>query len=486
MARANDNNRVAAALNYLREHRQFFEFDDQERVVKVGVSDVANPDEIAVHIGNLRDLQELTFYRTGLTDCALSHLANLVSLKRLSIDGSGFTSCGLAHLGGMTQLEYLYIGDARGLDRAGLACIARVPSVRELALRGGRFCDADLESLSTLVNLEELRLSENDEIHGTFCKYLIGFSQLRHLSIGELGGQVTDEGLASIAELLSLNKLYLTGPFTNTGLRHLFALQNLTTLAIDSENVTAEGIAVVAELPKLDCLHLDVPRLTDDGIAALLRCSALEEMTLTRSALSDCGLQQLRDSLPKCGVHDIERDQCQPQPEDDANAARPKLDSSTPFETLLAKASDFDLVNGTFVKIGARYHHWVDASQYTPEERVIMLVWHSAGIIGNGGFEYLFAGEFPGDLDFHITAEAYRIAGIDRSYEAFQTAFSLFPNGIVPRDPQERSRLYEMANKSVREGLNRKVWHDDRVLSKKLAECIRANAPHLGNLDAAP
>ncbi len=62
---ADDTTRVAAALDYMRRHKHFFEFDDQERVVKVGVSDAANVDEIAAHIGSLRDLQELTFYRTG-------------------------------------------------------------------------------------------------------------------------------------------------------------------------------------------------------------------------------------------------------------------------------------------------------------------------------------------------------------------------------------------------------------------------------------
>lgn len=481
-----DNSEIAAALNYLRKHHHFFEFDDQERVVKVGVSDAANVDEIAAHIGSLRDLQELTFYRTGLSDDALSHLANLVGLKELWIDGSGFTSVGLAHLGAMSALEDLYLRDARGLDLAAFACIARVPSLRKLTLSGGRFSDADLAPLAALFKLEQLSLSECNEVHGTFCKDLIGLPQLRRLSLGEIGGQLTDEGLASIAELSWLVRLNLEGPFTNAGLENLIELKNLTTLEIRSEHVTAQGVAFVAELPKLDHLYLDTPLLADDIIAVLLRCSALEEMAFTRSALSDAGLQQLRDNLPKCEVRDLQRDPYEFGPWlEVTDTDRPRLESTTPFLTLLAEACDNDLINGTFVKIGDRYSHWVDATQYSPEERVIMLVWHSSGIIDNGGFEYLFAGQFPGDPDFSITAEAYKTAGLVRGHEAFQEAFALFPGGTVPHDPAERDRLFHWANRSARDRIKRKLWQDARDGSreKKLTEFIRKNAARLGNLD---
>jgi hypothetical protein len=483
MADAGQNNRVAEALSYLRKHNHFFEFDDQECVVRVGVSDVANSDDIAAHIGSLRDLQELTFYRTGLSDGALSHLASLASLKELWIDGSGFTSAGLANLGAMSQLEYLYIGDARGLDLAAFTCIARVPSLRKLSLCGGSFCDTDLAPLAALLNLEKLSLAENDKVTGSFCKYLSGLPQLRYLSLGEIGEQVTDEGLVGIARLSNLVELFIRGPLTDAGLRHLIALQNLATLAIDSEHVTAEGIAVLAELPNLNYVHLDTPSLTDDGIAALLHCPLLETLIFTRSGLSDAGLQQLRDGLPKCSVQDFERDQREPEPEDDTSADRYKLDSKTPFVSLLAKASDFDLADGTFEKIFVRYKYWVNVFEYSPLERVIMLIWQSGRMIDAGGFEYFFRNEFEGDPDFSITADSYRVAGIDRSYEAFQAAFRLFPGGTVPHDPQERNRLYEMANLSAREGLNRTILYDDRVRAKKLAEFIRKNAARLGDLD---
>jgi hypothetical protein len=139
MASADDKNRVAVALDYLRRHNHYFRFDDNERVVEAAVTDGAKIDEIAAHVGNLRDLEKLWFYSTGLSDNALSHLAGLMRLSELWIDGSGFTSTGLAHLGGMSKLEDLYIKNARGLDLAAFACLAGVPSLRRLSLRGGSF-----------------------------------------------------------------------------------------------------------------------------------------------------------------------------------------------------------------------------------------------------------------------------------------------------------------------------------------------------------
>ena len=186
---------------------------------------------------------------------------------------------------------------------------------------------------------------------------------------------------------------------------------------------------MAAELPKSNSLCLDTPRLADDCLAALLDCSALERMVFLRSGSSDAGLQKLRDDLPKCSVEERRRDSNEFGPRvETKNKDGPKFENTTPFLTLLAKAGDWDLVNGTFHKIGERYDHWVDATQYSPKERVIMLVWHSSGIIDNGGFEYLFAGDFPGDPDYRVTAEAYQTAGMVRGFEAFQEAFVTCPH----------------------------------------------------------
>ena len=163
------------------------------------------------------------------------------------------------------------------------------------------------------------------------------------------------------------------------------------------------------------------------------------------------------------------------------------MDRDTPFGTLLTSANDFDLVDGTFVKVGDRYGHWVDAMQYTPEERSIVLVWHSSGIIDNGGFELLFSDNFDGDPDFKITAEAYKTVGLTRGYNAFENAFKLFPGGNVPHDSEERIRQYRMADESVRDEINTQHWNDgwEALREKVLAQYIRENVARLGDLDSA-
>jgi hypothetical protein len=485
MANSGEKNRVAAALDYLRSHNHYFRFDDHERVVEVVVTDGANVDEIAAHVSNLSDLEKLTFFGTGLTDSALCCLAGLVRLTEFWIDGSGFTSIGLAQLERLSKLEDLYIGDARGLDLAAFACLARLPNLRKLTLRGGSVSDADLTPLAALVNLEELSLSDCDEVHGTFCKDL---TDLLHLKILDLGEQVTDEGLASIATLSDLLELFITGPFTDAGLAQLIALKNVATLAVDSDYVSAEGISVITQLPKLNCLYLDTPRLSDGAVPALLRCSLLETMTFTNSGLSQVGLQQLRDGLPRCSVQDPSQDEPLEfdTPVDHTNADRPRMDTNAPFLTLLAKACDLDLVDGTFSKIGDRYKNRIDTTQYSHQEGVIMLVWHSACCIDFGGFEYLFVRTIAGDPDFRITAEAYKTAGLDRDYEAFQEAFKLFPRGTVPHDLIERYHLFQASNQSARDQINLKFRRGgfDGSREKKLAEFIRKNAARLGDLDS--
>jgi hypothetical protein len=475
---------VVAAIRYLQAIGEFYSFDKKENVSRVSIWNPPDGDLVAAHIGALLELRELQLESPNLTDAGLQHLRPLVKLRKLRVKSPQVTGGGFAGLSRMKRLREAYL-ELEQLGSSAFVHLAKCRNLVELSLNGGQFGDDDLASLAALVKLEELSLSNMVTISGTFSRHWPNARQLRKLTCEN---HVTDDGLACIAQLSSLETLYVEGSFTDQGLHKLSALTRLETLGITSANMTPVGVSIAEWLPRLKSLHVNVQVLSDDVIPALLRCAALENLSFEHPCLSEAGLQRLRDEMPRCLVADYTRDRYEHEDHDEERKREPRYESDAPFETLLAKANDWDLVNATFDKIGDRYHHWVDASAYSPIERVIMLVWHLTGIIDNGGFEYLFAGEIDGDPDYQLAAEACKEAGLVRSYEAFQEAFNLFPGGIVPHDPEKRWRQYDNANRSAREAINRKAWSDgyDHLREKKLAEFIRANAMQLSHLNDPP
>ena len=55
--------------------------------------------------------------------------------------------------------------------------------------------------------------------------------------------------------------------------------------------------------------------------------------------------------------------------------------------------TDFDLVNGVYEQIGKKYGRGAHVTEFTDEERIVILVMLTTGIVANGGFQYLFEGE---------------------------------------------------------------------------------------------
>jgi hypothetical protein len=155
---------------------------------------------------------------------------------------------------------------------------------------------------------------------------------------------------------------------------------------------------------------------------------------------------------------------------------------------LFDAATDFDLCNGVCLRIGDQYGHMIAADKYRPEERVVMLVWHGSGIIDNGGFEYLFEDDFPGDPGFRLTAQAFEQIDCEQAAAAFREAMAIFPDSRVPPDIDVRVKLYKQASESRREAINMKFWQADweeageQRLRHKVAEYIRRHKAAFAHL----
>jgi hypothetical protein len=129
------------------------------------------------------------------------------------------------------------------------------------------------------------------------------------------------------------------------------------------------------------------------------------------------------------------------------------------IDALLALTDDFELCNGVF-KHFADFNNRIDVDTYTEEERIVTLVWHASGIIGNGGFEYLFEGWFTGDPGYVYTAAAFKTIGATQSYAAFQRALGVFRDQY-PEDPAEREAVFHRVPEDERTAISRQFWDDE-------------------------
>lgn len=171
----------------------------------------------------------------------------------------------------------------------------------------------------------------------------------------------------------------------------------------------------------------------------------------------------------------------------------PMLDFDTKFTDLLTEATDQELCKFTFYKICNRYDFYsgdsvnVEVEKYTPEERMVILVWHTADNTVNGGFRFAFSARYIGDPDFKVTEEHFEQLGLHEQKnilaEVRDTAFE----GELPETPKERQALMRELERTVLESLDSRFRNacNEEIVEHKLAAYIREHAAALSHLDGA-
>jgi hypothetical protein len=107
------------------------------------------------------------------------------------------------------------------------------------------------------------------------------------------------------------------------------------------------------------------------------------------------------------------------------------------------QVTERDLADETFSAIFKRYGESMNPAKIPEEHRTVALVYHTHGIIGNGGFQYLFEGDFPGDPEFLLTRQAFKTIGATRASAAFEMAFAVFPKSTPPADIERRLEMWQ-------------------------------------------
>ncbi len=105
--------------------------------------------------------------------------------------------------------------------------------------------------------------------------------------------------------------------------------------------------------------------------------------------------------------------------------------------------ADGKLADKTFDKLMKHYGKEPNLSRMPEPHRTVLLAYHVHGIIGNGGFQYLFEADLPGDPELVYTRQAFKTIKAQKASEAFEKALAVFPNSTPPRDIERRLKIYQ-------------------------------------------
>jgi internalin A len=166
--------------------------------------------------------------------------------------------------------------------------------VTNVDLRGDQVTDDGLASIADLVYVRKLFLSHAPKCTDAGLVHLRGLKSLESVSLIETG--MTDAGLVHLASVPHLRELFIGSKnITGAGLAFLAPLTELRNLYILDCGLNDAGMAQLAGLTGLEELHLGVNTITNAGLAHLAALTRLEKLDLTfKTWITDAGLEHLK------------------------------------------------------------------------------------------------------------------------------------------------------------------------------------------------
>jgi hypothetical protein len=152
------------------------------------------------------------------------------------------------------------------------------------------------------------------------------------------------------------------------------------------------------------------------------------------------------------------------------------------IDEVLKIKDDDELCSKVYDHLIKHYGEKLDASKMAEKHRPALLTFHAMGIIDNGGFQYLFEGDFKGDPVFALTLTAFKNIKAEKCAEAFAEALRLFPDSRPPTDIEKRLKVYQSHPMERRNAIDMKFFKGSKEVPKLLAKYIRENAAEFRKL----
>lgn len=245
---------------------------------------IRDPDEpIDPHVQYLVNRKSLEYLHVEClcSDAGLQGLNGLPALRGIALSSNAIKGPGLAHLETLPALRLLTLIGQEFSDE-GLAGIRNLKSLTRLRLwciRGDwEVTDAGLACLSGLTGLEELEFTRLPHVTDAGMVHLKPLRSIKRLNLG--WAHITENGLAQLGEMKSLESLRDPGYITDAGLAWLAKTFKLKELHIGGEQITDEGIRHLGGVRSLERLHLSGTSMTDAGMDAIAQLTNLQELSL--------------------------------------------------------------------------------------------------------------------------------------------------------------------------------------------------------------
>ncbi len=189
-------------------------------------------------LGNLKDLRWLKLSFFPIDDEGLTSLARLKSLECLKLWRTNVSGEGFRYLKDLPKLGSVSLGIREGVPPR-LEALADLPHLTELNLCGDDLRPGDYEPLGRMHNLTHLQILcglADDTTAARVAK----LKRLDSLILDE--SMLSDRGLQSLSKLKTLERLTVSGVFTDDGIQQLSALPRLRFLELNSDHVTDAGL----------------------------------------------------------------------------------------------------------------------------------------------------------------------------------------------------------------------------------------------------
>ena len=249
-------------------------------------------------------LTEIYLNGGEVTDAGVARLLQFpfaAKLKTLQLCVPLLTNRGAAHVARCPALTTLIFYNNPLLTDDGLACLDKMPQLRNLEFDRTAVVGHGLKHLRG-ENLTRLFAMMSPSLTDEAIPYVARCPQLTELHLDT--PNITDAGLMQLAKLDRLQKLTFNGQaITDRGLETLTKLPNLSELTIYRGSVTDNGMEYVARLSKLTSFYIDCKQLTDAGLEKLYELKFLRLLNLSYAdKVTSAGIRKLRAAMPSCNV----------------------------------------------------------------------------------------------------------------------------------------------------------------------------------------